>query len=107
MSDHSTFIGLLNAHIKRNPDNLSWVPAYHTARPVNRRNMIQNSITTETGTWLNVGGVGGAFSPPKRIFLYKGNWYRTQTIGGHYRRKALYGTLHRALQCVCKYEPLV
>ena len=71
---------------------------------------------------MHVGGVGGAFLPPKRIFLHNGIWYRTQTVGGHYRRKALYGTLHRAVYAVyaislpdtrvysvstCKYEPLV
>jgi len=40
------------------------------------------------------------------MYIIGNQRFHMVTVGGHYRRKALYGSLHRALPCVCKFEKL-
>lgn len=84
MSDEATFVGLLYEHVRENTDYLSWVPAYKVARK-----------TSAVSPY-----------PNPNMYIIGNQRFHMVTVGGHYRRKALYGSLHRSLPCVCKFEKL-
>lgn len=88
MSDEATFVGLMHEHVQQNKDYLSWVPAYKVARKLSVHDIATGAVSA------------------RNVYTIGNQRFHMVTVGGHYRRKALYGSLHRALPCVCKFEKL-
>lgn len=91
MSDEATFVALVHAHITKNADYESWVKPYLVKRKAGKSS-VNHTLYRDPDNLT---------APPRRL-LPGQTWH--VVVGGHYRRKALYGTLNRALACTCKFE---
>ena len=73
-------LALVHKHVKETQEYRSWVPEYSAIRETVPRSMMG--------------------------FMYRPVTHHAILIAGHYRQKAMYRKMLKALKCTCKFEVL-